>query len=220
MDAQHYLSGWLGPEPISWLLSAGAFALAMSATPGPNNAMLAASGANFGFGRSLPHMLGVALGFALMIALIGLGCGSILLRFPLINSALKWVASAYLLWLAWRIATALPVLKSAAGQDQSADARRPVSFIQAALFQWVNPKAWVGAISAISVYTSALRPVLPQALALASLFTLVCLPSVALWTGIGAGAAKVLRTPTGLRAFNLVMAALLAASLVSLFIER
>lgn len=165
-------------------------------------------------------MLGVALGFALMIALIGLGCGRVLQRFPLINTVLKWVASAYLLWLAWRIATALPVLKSSADQGQGLDHQRPVSFIQAALFQWVNPKAWVGAISAVSVYTSVTRPILPQALTLASLFTIVCLPSVALWTGIGAGAAKVLRTPAGLRAFNLVMAALLAASLLSLFIER
>ena len=216
MGDHQLLNAWLGAEPFAWLASAGAFAVAISATPGPNNTMVAASGASFGFIRTLPHMAGVILGFALMVAVIGLGGAGLLQRFPLIHQMLKWIAAAYLLWLAWRIAVARPTLE--AGTTDKAG--QPISFLQAALFQWVNPKAWVAAVSAVSVYTSVSRPILPQAAILTALFAAISIPSVALWTGIGAGAGKLLRTPSGLKAFNIAMALLLAGSVISLVSER
>ena len=214
MSVEQQLAAWLGPSPWTWVTSATAFAVALSATPGPNNTMVAASGANFGFRRSLPHIWGVCLGFGLMFIIIGLGGGGALQRLPVVHFILKWVASAYLVWLAWKIGSASGAFHAAAATA------RPLSFLQAALFQWVNPKAWLAAVSAVSVYTSPSRPVAPEALALSAIFIAVSLPSVSLWTGIGAGAARLASSPRALKIFNLVMAALLLGSVVSLLVER
>lgn len=205
-------------QPVAaaaWLLPALAFAVATSATPGPNNAMLAASGANFGFRRTLPHILGVTVGFPLLVILVilvALGAGAVLRAWPGIDAALRWVGAAYLLSLAWRIATARPEI---AGRRTA----RPLSFLQAAAFQWVNPKAWVIAASAVVTYTSG-GPALPaQSAALALLFLIVTLPATSFWTGLGVGAGRLLRRQGALRAFNLAMAALLVVSLVPLLGE-
>lgn len=198
---------------LAWLTSAFAFAVAMSATPGPNNAMVAASGATFGFARTWPHILGISLGFPLMVIAVAVGANGILHRYPQIHTVLKWLGAAYLLWLAWKIGSARPVglVNGAPGRQ------RPITFIQALLFQWVNPKAWVIAVGAIATYTDPGNGALiVQVAILAVMFLLVCIPATALWTGIGAGAARVLRTPTGLRLFNLTMAGLLIASLIPL----
>ena len=195
--------GWV------WLGSAFAFALSMSATPGPNNAMVTASGANWGFRRSVPHMLGISVGFPLMLLTVALGAGGAIRAHPWLHEALRWVGAAYLLWLAWRIAAADP----SAGEAQAGG--RPLSFLQAALFQWVNPKAWVIALSAVATYTTAWA----EAVLLAAIFLVVTLPVVAGWTLVGVGAARLLRGRAALRAFNWAMAALLLLSLMPILLE-
>lgn len=181
------------------------FAFVSSITPGPNNAMLMASGANFGLRRTLPHMAGVSVGFLVLILCVGLGLGGLFLAYPLLHDVLKVLGGAYLLWLAWKLATAK-------GLGGGAAASRPMTFLQAAGFQWVNPKAWAMAVSGVSAYT-------PQAGYLANLFVMgavfaaVNLPCIGAWTGFGVGMRRVLDRPAALRAFNLTMAALLVLSL-------
>lgn len=197
------------PDPgAAWWLAATGFALSMSATPGPNNAMVAASGANFGMRRTVPHMLGIALGFPATLVAVALGAGEALRAAPWLHGALRWVGAAWLLWMAWRIATAAP---DAPGTTSGA---RPMSFAAAALFQWVNPKAWVIALGAVAAYTTSAEGALAQALALAAIFAAVTLPVVALWTLAGVGAARLLRTPGALRWFNRAMGAMLALSVL------
>lgn len=125
-----------------------AFAFVTSVTPGPNNVMLMASGANFGLRRTLPHMLGVALGFGAMVALLGLGVDRLIAGSPRLAEAMKWISMAYMLWLAWKIAHASgPIRKG----DVTA---RPMSFLAACAFQWVNPKAWMMGLGALSAYSA------------------------------------------------------------------
>ena len=188
------------------------FAIAGSVSPGPNNLMLTASGANFGFRRTLPHILGVCIGFPLMVAAIGVGLGRVFEEVPAVHSALKVAGSAYLLWLAWRIATA--------GAAEPGDAgARPLSFLEAAAFQWINPKAWIMATGAISTFTLAGEAMLPQVLTIAAIFTLISVPSATVWTLLGLGIARVLKSPLGLRLFNLAMGALLALSVAWILLE-
>jgi len=200
----------------SWMVSAAAYSLAMSATPGPNNAMVAASGATWGLRRTWPHILGISLGFPVMIVCVALGAGGVLERNPEIHDVLKWVGAAYMLWLAWHIASARP---SAETDTSGARSRgRPLRFHEAALFQWVNPKAWLITSGALATYTQAHGSALLQQVALLALiFFLMCIPSVVLWTLIGEGVARLFRTARAIRLFNLAMAVLLVASLVPLF---
>jgi threonine/homoserine/homoserine lactone efflux protein len=199
---------------LAWLGSALAFAVSLSASPGPNNAMVAASGATWGFRRTLPHMMGVSIGLAAMLVAVALGAGEVLRVAPWLHEALRWVGGAYLLWLAWRIASADPDPDAAAG---AAGGARPLGFLQGALFQWVNPKAWMVALGAVAAYTTGTGAAfLAQALVLALVVFVATLPSVAFWTLVGVGAARMLRTRRAVRAFNLAMAALLVASLLPL----
>ncbi|MEC8041502.1 MAG: LysE family translocator [Pseudomonadota bacterium] len=182
-----------------------AFALVTSITPGPNNLMLMASGANYGFRRTIPHMLGVALGFVLMVALVGVGLMGLFDAFPVTHTVLKVAGIAYLLWLAWKIANAgMP--------DTSGSTGTPMTFLQAAAFQWVNPKAWQMALTAITLYAPE-RTVF-SILMVAAIFGAVNLPSVSSWTVLGQQMSRVLSSPQRLRAFNIFMAVLLVASLL------
>ncbi len=193
----------------AWFASILAFAVAMSATPGPNNAMLAASGALWGFRRTLPHMLGISVGFPAMLAAVAFGAGELLRANPWAQEALRWAGAAYMLWLAWHIAMAKPAVAQDSGRHG------PLGFVQAALFQWINPKAWVIAVGAVVTYTTGQGAVLmAQEALLATVFLVVSPLTTALWTMVGVGAARLLRTPRNLRRFNLAMAALLVASLV------
>ena len=197
---------------LAWFASALAFAVAMAATPGPNNAMVAASGANWGFRRTLPHMLGISAGFPVMLVAVALGAGALLRTRPWVHEALRWVGAAYLLWLAWHIAVARPQVP--VGPTRAGG--RPLGFLRAALFQWMNPKAWMAAAGAVLTYTTTGGALLAQAVVLAAIFLVVILPTIALWTLVGVGAARLLRTERALRWFNLAMAALLVASLLPL----
>ncbi|MFS3136368.1 LysE family translocator [Gluconacetobacter sacchari] len=188
-----------------------AFTLVASITPGPNNTMLAASGLNRGFRRTVPHMLGVSIGFVVMIALVGVGLDGVFDRWPLLYGLLKYVSALYLLWLAWKIATAETGAPSASGA-------RPFGFLQAAGFQWVNPKAWVMAVGIVSAYTPR-RDFLFNLLVACLICGAISLPSVTLWAGFGAGMRRWLTRPAILRGFNVGMALLLVASLYPLVQE-
>lgn len=191
---------------IDLLLALAGFAFVSSVTPGPNNLMLMASGANFGLRRTLPHMLGVALGFALMLVLLGLGLAQAFAAAPAARTALKVFAVIYLLWLAWKIGTAAP-----AAPDAPETAGRPLTFLQAAGFQWVNPKAWAMAMTAMTVYAP--EASVAAVLVVAGVFALVNLPSVSAWALLGQQLRRCLAHPRRLRLFNATMAGLLVATL-------
>ncbi len=183
------------------------FAFVSSITPGPNNLMLMASGANYGFRRTVPHMLGISVGFMIMLILTGLGLAQIFALYPLSYTILKIVSVAYLLFLAWKIANASAI-------KQRNAASRPMTFLQAAAFQWVNPKAWAMALTTITVYLAQTGPIMLFTSAL--FFAVINLPSVTFWTVMGQQMARVLTNPARLRVFNWTMAALLVASLYPL----
>ncbi len=201
-------------EGAAWFASAFGFALAMSASPGPNNAMVAASGANYGLRRTLPHMLGVAVGFPAMLVLVALGAAEVLRDWPGLQQAMRWLGAAWLLWLAWRIATAVPAV--AGPGPGTAEGGRPMTFLEAALFQWVNPKAWLIAGGAIATYTGGAAGVLAEATVLAAMFSLAALLSLLAWAAVGVGAARLLGArPGAMRAFNIGIAALLVLSIAT-----
>lgn len=186
------------------------FAFVSSITPGPNNLMLMASGANFGFRRSLPHMLGVALGFVLMAVIMGLGLGRLFLALPHAQLTLKICATLYMLYLAWKIAHAAPI-------ETGTATGRPLSFLQAAAFQWVNPKAWAMALTAITVYSPG--QTVTSLMTVAVVFGAINLPSVSSWVLVGQQMARILTNPARLRLFNRVMAGLLILSLYPVLVS-
>jgi len=184
------------------------FAFVSSITPGPNNTMLMASGVNFGLRRSVPHMIGVSLGFLVLVLAVGLGLGGLFAAYPALHDVLKAAGAAYLLWLAWKLATAK-------GLAEGAAASQPQTFLQAAGFQWVNPKAWAMALGAITTYTPR-AGYTANVLIVALVFSVINLPCIGVWTGFGVGLRRFLDRPAILRAFNWGMAALLVLSLYPL----
>ncbi|MBM3525786.1 MAG: LysE family translocator [Alphaproteobacteria bacterium] len=186
------------------------FAFVTSVTPGPNNVMLTASGANFGLARTVPHILGITVGVVVMIYAVGLGAAPLLLGYPPLHQGLKVVGAGYLLWLAWAIARA--------GRPSESGARpaQPLTLLQAAVFQWVNPKAWIMIAGALPAFT-AVGGDLPWELTLIALaYGLVCPPSCTLWCGFGVAIARLLATDRAWTWFNAAMATLLAASVVTI----
>jgi threonine/homoserine/homoserine lactone efflux protein len=184
------------------------FALATSATPGPNTLMVTAAAAQFGLARVLPHMLGITLGFPAMILALAAGLGLPFAQFPWLHRSMQVAGALWLLWFAWKIAMARP-----AG---SAEARAPLGFWGAAGFQWVNPKAWMIALAALPAFTTPGLPILPQALAVAGVFALVSMPCLLFWGWLGHAAGRLLGQGARLRAFNIAMAVLLVLSLLPL----
>jgi threonine/homoserine/homoserine lactone efflux protein len=187
------------------------FAFVSAITPGPNNVMLLASGLNHGFARTIPHMLGITFGVTFMIALVGVGFAGAFVRIPWLHDAVRIAGILYMLWLAWRIARAgAPVEGTARG--------RPMTFLGAAAFQWVNPKAWAMFAAAVGAYTVA-GEYTSSVLVIAATFGLVCAPSVAVWALFGVGLRRLLASPGLVRAFNVAMAVLLVASLWPAVVE-
>jgi threonine/homoserine/homoserine lactone efflux protein len=186
------------------LIALVGFAFVTSVTPGPNNMMLLASGVNFGVRRTVPHMLGISIGHAVMVFLVGLGLAEVFKAWPPALTILKAVSVAYMLWLAWKIAHA-----GAPGEGRSAS--RPMTFLEAAAFQWVNPKAWAMALGAVAAYVP--DPSVWAYAVVALVFACVNLPSVSVWAGAGQAVRRWLDGPGRLRAFNLGMAVLLVLSL-------
>ena len=182
------------------------YAFVSTITPGPNNFMLMASGVNFGFVRTIPHMLGIAAGFVSLLLGVGLGLGALLTAYPSLHIALKLAGGAYLLYLAWKIA-----MSRSLGSDRMQTAK-PMGFWQAAAFQWVNPKAWVMAVTGMALYTNAASPFL-SVMVIAFIFGLINLPCVSSWAGFGVALRGFLSDPLRLKWFNIAMGLLLAATL-------
>lgn len=188
----------------STLAALAGFAFVTSITPGPNNLMLLASGTHFGWRRSLPHLLGISFGFGVMLLLVGLGLGEVFERFPALHDVLKWVSLAYLLYLAYKVATAAP---PKAGDEGGS---RPMGFGAAALFQAVNPKAWAMALTAVTAYGELGVP------AVTAIFVLVNLPCCGSWAVLGEQMRRWLHRPRALQAFNWGAAALMVVSVLPL----
>ncbi len=188
------------------LLSLTGFAVAMYITPGPNNTMLASSGANHGLRATIPHMLGIAAGFALMLVLVDAGLGATLLATPNLLPFMRWGGAVWMLYLAWKIATAPP--PGTSGQS------RVLGFFGAMAFQWINPKGWLIALAVASEFTRPDRPLAQQLTQIGVVFLAVSIPCMLPWILLGSGVRTLLRSHTRLRAFNLAMALLLAASLI------
>ncbi|MCG8291662.1 LysE family translocator [Pseudomonas entomophila] len=189
------------------------FAFVSSITPGPNNTMLLASGVNFGVRRTIPHALGISVGFMVLVLAVGLGLGEVFKAWPPLYSILRYAGAAYLLYLAWKIATSGPM------SGDTASGRKPLGFWGAAAFQWVNPKAWVMAVGAITTYTPA-QGYVYNVIVIAAVFALVNLPSVGIWVMFGSALRNLLRNPRAVVLFNVLMAVLLVISLYPLlFVE-
>ena len=190
-------------QAVAFLL----FAVAAAGTPGPSNLLLTATGANVGVLRGLPCLFGVTIGMGVMMFVVAFGLGSVVLANPTVLRALNWIGAAFLLWLAWKIATA--------GRSDAAAGRKSVGFIGAAAFQWINPKSWLVCASAAGAYLNAESgSALAQAMVFGALFILASLPCCFVWLAFGATAQRFLRTERARRTFNIAMGVLLAGSVV------
>ncbi len=188
------------------------FAVVALYTPGPNNVMLMTSGLNYGFRRTVPHVLGVAIGFAVQVALIGLGLGAVFEAWPLLQTVLKYAGCAYLIYLAIAIARSGPTDTSNKGSG------RPLTFFGAALFQWINVKGWVIAIGTITAY-AAIASYPWNILIQAALLLGLGVSSSATWVLFGTWLQPIVTSPRAVRIFNIVMALLLLASLYPVLME-
>jgi threonine/homoserine/homoserine lactone efflux protein len=196
------------------LLAMASFAFVTSVTPGPNNLMLLASGANFGFRRTLPHMLGISLGMALLLTCVLGGLGELFSRFPLLQLLLRIAGIGYLLWLSWKILQTPP-----RNLQQDTDDARPFAWWQAVLFQFVNPKAWIMAITAVSSFTLAGEAYWASGMLLVLVFVTINLPAISVWAGFGTLMQQFLSTAARQIHFNRVMAVLTALTIV-LIVQR
>lgn len=197
---------------IDQLIAFCLYATIASITPGPNNTMVLASGLNYGFARTIPHLAGITLGFVFMMVATGLGLHTVFVQFPVLQTVLKYAGAIYLLWLAWQLANA------GAMNAEQTGASKPMTFLGAAAFQWVNPKAWFMGVGALTTY-------LPQPFSVADvvemavIFGLACAPCVAVWTAFGLALRQVLQNPRSVRVINIAMALLLVASLYPIISE-
>ncbi len=192
-------------DGLAFLGPAALYMISMTITPGPNNAMLTASGANYGYWRTLPHILGIMVGCFVLFSAIALGLGLLFERYPLVQTLLKVAGSAYLLYLAWKIATAPPPDLRVRGEG------RPLTCWQAAAFQFANPKAWVMGLALMAGFLPEGGSTWMNALLLAGFAELIALPCISLWAGFGMAIGRLLRTPRSWRVFNTTMGTMTAA---------
>jgi len=188
------------------------FVIPAAFTPGPNNLLIMSSGLNFGVRKSMPHLLGICFGFPAMVIALGLGAGFLFARFPVIHEAIKIAGVLYLCYFAWRIATAEP------SSDQHSRSK-PFTFIEAALFQWVNPKAWVMATSAIAAFTTVGADLNLQIAVIVGVFFVMTWPSAGVWMLFGVGLQRILSSAKHQRIFNMSMAILLLLSMSGIIRE-
>jgi threonine/homoserine/homoserine lactone efflux protein len=196
---------------VTLLATIFAFSFATSITPGPNNIMLLSSGLTFGYKKTVPHLLGVIIGFPLMTLLVGLGLGKIFETYPIILTILKVVGTIYLLWLAWKIANSTPSLN----EDETS--KQPLKFIPIVLFQWVNPKNWIKIITAMSVYVNSAEHALSQIIIITIIFLSTVVVSANSWTLGGVALKRFIKNKKAIRAFNISMALLLILSIIFSF---
>jgi threonine/homoserine/homoserine lactone efflux protein len=186
------------------------FAAVTAYTPGPNNTLLMASGMNHGFKATFPMAMGVALGFPLMIACVGLGLGKLFEIYPIIYKLLKYAGAAYMLWLAWKVANAGP-----ANADNAAY-NKPMSFLQMTLFQWINPKGWIMSVTALSTYTIP-GSYYTGVASVVGAYVMMGLTSASAWALFGASLRHVMSDPRYYRAINITLALILVASIAAMF---
>ena len=196
--------------PLDTVIALSVFTFVASVTPGPNTMMLLASGVNFGFRRTVPHMAGILGGFAFLLLCVGFGLGALFELYPDIYLVLKFVGGAYLLYLAWRIAMTRKLASGKADQV-------PMTAAAAAAFQWVNPKAWMMGVTAMSIYTSPEMPYVSVAIIVLA-FIVTGVPSVSIWAGCGPALRSFLADPVKLKWFNIIMGALLALSTIPMML--
>lgn len=195
------------------LLAITLFAFVMSVTPGPNNMMLLASGAQFGYLRTLPHIFGVILGVALLLASVLLGLGVLFRLYPGLYELLKVLGSSYLLWLAWKIATAATD-ETAFNQQAEPSGNAPMKLLPASLFQFINPKAWAMTIGSVSTFTLAGERYIESGLWIMGTFAIMGFIAISLWTCLGVAIGQLLTTQLRKRNFNWLMGAMTAATLI------
>lgn len=185
-------------------LAFATYSFVMSITPGPNNVMLTASGATFGFRKTVPHILGVCAGFSVVLLAVCAGLDALFTRWPDIQTALRWVGAAYLVYLGWRI------LRS--GETRAAESRKPLTVIEAAGFQFLNPKAWVMTLTAAAVFLPRELGLLTACAYMVAIMAIVNLPCITVWALFGSSLRGFLAKPAGRATFNVVMAVALAAT--------
>jgi len=187
------------------------FAFSAGITPGPNNIMLMTSGVNFGIKRSIPHLMGISLGFPTMILAVGLGLSAIFQAYPFIHIVIKLIGISYLLYLSWLIA-------NSSNKMEGKQVSKPFTFLQAAAFQWVNPKGWIMAVGAIATFTSVQQELNSQVMTIASVFLCVAFPCAIVWLGFGVALKRLLKNERQQRIFNITMALLLVASIIPMML--
>lgn len=197
---------------VEQILALSLFAMISSVTPGPNNMMLMASGVNYGFRRSLPHLAGICIGFPLMVFATGLGLYAMFTKIPLLHALLKYGGVLYILWLAWKLANATPI------NSGIPDASGPMTFLQAAAFQWVNPKAWVMALSALTAFLPPGHTLTDVAI-VAITFGVISVPCVGAWNIFGLAMRRYLTDAGTVKAFNITMALLLVVSIYPVLMD-
>lgn len=198
-------------EYSSLIIGYALFVLATVGTPGPNVVMIAASGANFGIRRSMPHIWGITFGFLFMMALVGLGLGQIFMLYPIIHDILRYVGAAFMLYLAFKIATS----KNNLGKGEVAGS--PMTFLHASAFQWVNPKAWVMIISAVAQFLTIGGDKFTELSLIVVVHLVVSIPLTFGWCLFGVGIGKILKTDFSFKVFNYIMASLLILTIITLF---
>jgi threonine/homoserine/homoserine lactone efflux protein len=185
-------------------LAFATYSFVMSITPGPNNVMLTASGATFGFRKTVPHILGVSAGFSVVLLAVCAGLDALFSRWPEIQTVLRWLGAAYLIYLGWRI------LRS--GEAKAAESRKPLTLMEAAGFQFLNPKAWVMTLTAAAMFLPRELGLLTACAYMVAVMWIVNLPCITVWALFGSSLRGFLAKPTGRATFNIVMAVALAAT--------
>jgi threonine/homoserine/homoserine lactone efflux protein len=199
---------------LTMLLSITSFALAGVMTPGPNNIMLLSSGLTYGYKNTIPHMLGIMLGFTFMVICVGLGIGAVFEVFPALFTILKIIGISYLLWMAWKIANTKGDLKTSSNKNN-----KPFTFLQAATFQWVNPKAWIMAITSTVSFITNPEYGFIQVIIIAFIFMLAGFISTNSWTLGGVYLKKLIKNALHVRIFNISMAVLIVVSILPVIFE-
>jgi len=187
-----------------------AYSFIMSITPGPNNVMLTASGATFGFKRTVPHMLGICSGFGVQLLAVCAGLGAIFTRWPELQAVLRWVGAAYLMYLGWRMLRG--------GETSAAQSRRPITFLEAAVFQFLNPKAWVMTLTAATLFLPRELNLLTACLYMVAVMVLINVPCISVWALFGSSLRGLLARPASRAGFNAAMAIALAMTGIAMVV--
>lgn len=199
---------------LTMIISITSFAMASCMTPGPNNLMLLSSGLTFGYRRTIPHALGINFGFPVMVLCVGLGVGKLFETFPFIYTVLKAVGISYLLWMAWHIANT----KGSSSTDNKND--KPFTFLQAALFQWINPKAWIMAVTSTAAFITDHQMAFMQVMIIAFIYFVCAIFSTSSWSLGGVMLKRFIQNERLVQIFNIAMAILIVGSILPFIFKQ